>query len=50
MKLTDSAIRAVLQHRRWRAESCKPLQALLWLIGGLATAPIWLWLLGGFAR
>lgn len=52
-KINDEAIRMGGRYQ-WRPERCKPLvaakAALLWAIGGLATAPIWLWLLGGFVK
>ncbi|MFZ5688633.1 MAG: hypothetical protein ACOY9Y_10760 [Bacillota bacterium] len=49
MRINDEAVR-LGGKRQWNPGRCKPLRALLWLIGGLATAPIWLWLLGGFAK
>ncbi|MDI9447940.1 MAG: hypothetical protein QM303_04880 [Bacillota bacterium] len=48
-RVTDKAIREIAKQKRltWRPERCIPLVALGYVIlGGLATAPIWLWLLG----
>ena len=50
MKVTDEAIRTMGCRRRWNPDRCKPLVALMWLLGALATVPVWIWLAKGVMR
>lgn len=49
MKVSDEAIR-IIGRRRWNPDKCKPLVALMWLLGALALVPVWIWLAKGVIR
>lgn len=44
VKVTDEAVRSIFQGRKWNPDKCLPLQALFWLIGALAIAPVWFYI------
>lgn len=43
MKLSDSAVRTILQHRRWNPAKCRPLLAVA--LGLWAVVCVWMFIL-----